>query len=96
MTSPGASSPDTIVFDDNGDLWLTTDPVSSSKILRVDSNALCRASKVFGAMIRGRFSGSKPANNLHRWEVKLPRIIQKLLLFLWTLPTQTSTMPLWI
>ncbi|KAF5542463.1 hypothetical protein FMEXI_7437 [Fusarium mexicanum] len=72
MTSPGASSPDTIVFDDNGDLWLTVGPVSSSKIFHVDSNALCRASKVFRAMLRGRFSDSKPANSLHRWEVKLP------------------------
>ncbi|KAF4436195.1 nuclear pore [Fusarium acutatum] len=72
MTSPGASSPDTIVFDDNGDLWLTVGSVSSSKILHVDSNALCRASKVFRAMLRGRFSDSKPANSLHRWEVKLP------------------------
>ncbi|KAG4284799.1 hypothetical protein FPRO04_05181 [Fusarium proliferatum] len=72
MTSPGASSPNTIVFDGSGDLWLTSGSVSSSKILHVDSNALCRASKVFRAMLRGHFSDSKPANDLHRWEVKLP------------------------
>ncbi|KAF5570767.1 hypothetical protein FPHYL_955 [Fusarium phyllophilum] len=72
MSSPGASSPDTIVFDDNGDLWLTVGSASSSKVLHVDSNALCRASKVFRAMLRGSFSDSKPANNLHRWEVRLP------------------------
>ncbi|KAI1045607.1 hypothetical protein LB505_004782 [Fusarium chuoi] len=91
MTSPGASSPDTIVFDDSGDLWLTVGSVSSSKILHVDSNALCRASNVFRAMLRGHFSDSKPANDLHRWE----RMIQKLLLFSWTSCMQTSTMPLW-
>ncbi|KAF5633628.1 hypothetical protein F25303_9057 [Fusarium sp. NRRL 25303] len=72
MTSPGASSPDIIVFDDSGDLWLTVGSVSSSKILHVDSNTLCRASEVFRAMLRGHFSDSKPANDLHRWEVKLP------------------------
>ncbi|KAF5988415.1 hypothetical protein FCOIX_444 [Fusarium coicis] len=45
MTSPGVSSPDTIVFDDNRDLCLAASPVSSSKILCVDSNAICRAFK---------------------------------------------------
>ncbi|KAF5623415.1 hypothetical protein F52700_10037 [Fusarium sp. NRRL 52700] len=72
MPSPSASPPDTIVIDGNGDLWLTVGSVSSSKLLHVDSNALCRASKVFRAMLQGRFSDSKPANDLHRWELKLP------------------------
>ncbi|KAF9771615.1 hypothetical protein IL306_010739 [Fusarium sp. DS 682] len=68
------SSPEIITFDDNdGDLWLIVGTGSSCKILHVDSRALCRASKAFRAMLRGHFSGLKPANDQDRLEVKLPK-----------------------
>ncbi|QGI75807.1 hypothetical protein CEK25_000713 [Fusarium fujikuroi] len=78
----GASSPDTIVFDDSGDLWRDSKVFRFIfKILHVDSK---RASAVPprevklprhapGATVV--LSDSKPANFDHaRWEVKLPEI----------------------
>lgn len=60
-----------ITFDQYGDLSLLVGKNPHSRVILVDSRALCRASPVFRKMLRGSFAEQQPTNG-EDWVVKLP------------------------